>query len=247
MIRRLLAACAALALAGCASMPPGDTARGDPWERLNRQTFALNEAVDTVAIKPAAQFYQAIVPGVVRQGVGNFFGNLGDAWTTLNLFLQVKPRAGLDMGMRTAVNTVLGLGGLLDVAEAAGLERTRSEDLGQTLGFWGLQGGPYLVLPLLGPSTLRDTAARALEIHDSPVRHIWQGAGDRFSVQALQLLDTRANFLSAGRVFDEVALDKYVLMRDAYLSRRRSLIYDGEPPEEGEEAQPAFKKALATP
>ena len=233
-----------LGLGGCATTPPGDIARGDPWERLNRQTFAFNEAVDTVAVKPAAQLYQALVPGLVRQGVGNVFGNIGDAWTTLNLFLQAKPASGLNMGMRTAVNTVLGVGGLFDVAEEAGLERFTSEDLGQTLGFWGIESGPYLVLPLLGPSTLRDTAARALEVNDSPVSRVWHEPRDRNPAQALQLLNTRANLLNASRVFDEVALDKYVLMRDAFLSRRRSLIYDGEPPEDGANTPLPFKKAL---
>ena len=248
MMRRLSAALAltmALGLAGCATTPPGDTARGDPWERLNRQTFAFNEAVDAAAIKPAAQLYQALVPGVVRQGVGNVFGNIGDAWTTVNLFLQAKPAAGLNMGLRTMVNSVLGVGGLFDVADEAGLDRFTSEDLGQTFGYWGIQSGPYLVLPLLGPSTLRDTAARALELNDSPVGRVWHEPRDRNTANALQLLDIRANLLNAGRVFDEIALDKYVLMRDAFLSRRRSQIYDGEPPEEEPNAPAPFKKKLA--
>ncbi len=231
-------------LGGCATTPPGDTARGDPWERFNRQTFAFNEAVDAVAIKPAAQLYQALVPGVVRRGVGNVLGNVGDAWTTVNLFLQAKPAAGLNMGMRTAVNTVLGVGGVFDVAEEAGLERFTSEDLGQTLGYWGIGNGPYLVLPLLGPSTLRDTTARLLEVNDSPINHIWTEPRDHNPVLALQLLDTRANLLTAGRVFDEIALDKYVLLRDAFLSRRRSLIYDGDPPEEGGAGSAPYKKQL---
>ena len=235
----------AFGLGGCAAMPRGDLAPGDPWGRMNRQTFAFNEAVDAVAIKPAAQIYQAVVPNVVRRGIGNVFGNLGDAWTTLNLFLQVKPAAGLNMGMRTAVNTVLGVGGLFDVAEEAGLERFTSEDLGQTLGFWGLQSGPYLVLPMLGPSTLRDTTARFLELNDSPVNHLLHEPRDRNAAWFIQLLDTRANLLTASRVFDEVALDKYVLMRDAYMARRRSLIYDGDPPEDNSNTPPPFKKALA--
>jgi len=247
MSRRLLLAGAlglTLGLTGCATTPPGDVARGDPWERMNRQTFAFNEAVDAAAIKPAAQLYRALVPGLVRQGVGNVFGNIGDAWTTVNLFLQAKPAAGLNMGMRTLVNSLLGVGGVFDVAEEAGLDRFTSEDLGQTFGFWGIQSGPYLVLPLLGPSTLRDTAARALEVNDSPVGRVWHEPRDRNPAQALQLLDTRANLLGASRVFDEVALDKYVLIRDAFLSRRRSLIYDGEPPEDGANSPLPFKKAL---
>lgn len=243
-LRAALAACA-LALAGCATTPPGDTARGDPWERLNRQTFAFNEVIDAAAIKPAAQLYQAVVPGVVRLGVYNVFGNIGDAWTTINLFLQAKPQAGLNMGMRTAVNSVLGIGGVFDVAEEAGLERFTSEDLGQTFGFWGIQSGPYLVLPLLGPSNLRDTTARLLEINDSPVSRVWTEPRDRNPARVLQLLDTRASLLNAGRVFDEIALDKYVLMRDAYLQRRRSLIYDGDPPDDPANAPAPFKKKLA--
>ncbi len=248
MMRRLSAALAltmALGLAGCATTPPGDTARGDPWERLNRQTFAFNEAVDAAAIKPAAQLYQAFVPALVRQGVGNVFGNIGDAWTTVNLFLQAKPAAGLNMGLRTMVNSVLGIGGLFDVADEAGLDHFTSEDLGQTFGYWGIQSGPYLVLPLLGPSTLRDTAARALELNDSPVGRVWHEPRDRNPANALQLLNTRANLLNAGRVFDDIALDKYVLMRDAFLSRRRSQIYDGEPPEEEPNAPAPFKKKPA--
>jgi len=232
-------------LAGCASVPPGETPRGDPWERMNRQTFAFNEVVDQAAIKPAAQLYQALVPGVVRLGVNNVFGNIGDAWTSINLVLQAKPRAALNMGMRTAVNSVLGLGGVLDVAEEAGLERFTSEDLGQTLGFWGIKSGPYLVIPFIGPSNLRDSAAWLLEINDSPVGRIWQEPRDHNPAMALQLLNTRANLLNAGRVFDEIALDKYVLLRDAYLSRRRSQIYDGEPPEDEANGPAAFKKQLA--
>ncbi len=243
LIQPLLLA-ALVVLTGCATTSPGDTAPGDPWERFNRQTFALNEAVDEAAIKPAAQLYQAVVPAVVRTGVGNFFGNIGDAWTTVNLFLQAKPAAGLNMGMRTAVNTVLGVGGLFDVAEEAGLERFTSEDLGQTLGFWGLQSGPYLVVPLLGPSTLRDTAARLLDVNDSAVSRVWQEPRDHNPAAVVQVLNIRASLLNAGRVFDDIALDKYVLLRDAYLSRRRSLIYDGDPPEAGAPGPAPFRKQL---
>lgn len=247
-LRRLLpAACLALAATAAAAQPAseaGKTAAGDPWERYNRHAFVFNELVDAVAIKPAAQFYQAVVPSPVRKGVGNVFGNIGDAWTTFNLFLQAKPAAGLNMGMRTAVNTVLGVGGLFDVAEEAGLERFTSEDLGQTLGFWGIPSGPYLVLPLLGPSTLRDTSARLLEVNDSPIVRVWQEPRDHNPAALLQLLTIRAGLLNAGRVFDEIALDKYVLLRDAYLSRRRSLIYDGEPPEDDAPDQAPYKKLL---
>lgn len=247
MSARLLPAlllAALVALTGCANVPTGAPARGDPWERLNRQTFAFNEAVDQAAIKPAAQLYQAVVPGVVRKGVDQFFGNIGDAWTTINLLLQAKPVAALNMGLRTAVNSVLGFGGVLDLAEEVGLERFTSEDLGQTLGFWGIQSGPYLVLPLLGPSTLRDSAARLLEINDSPVNLVWQEPRDHNPANLLLLVSARANLLNASRVFDQIALDKYVLLRDAYLSRRRSLIYDGEPPDDEAGGPEPYKKQL---
>ncbi len=246
MSRRFALPIALLAalLTGCASMPPGDIARGDPWEKLNRQTFAFNEAVDQAVVKPAAQVYQALVPTLVRQGVGNVFGNIGDAWTTLNLFLQAKPADGLRMGMRTATNSVLGVAGLFDVAEEAGLERFTSEDFGQTMGFWGIQSGPYLILPLLGPSTLRDTAAMFLEVNDSSIGRVWDEPRDYNPALALQLLNTRVSLLAAGRMLDEIALDKYVLLRDVYLSRRRSQIYDGDPPEGSGSSPAAYQKQL---
>jgi phospholipid-binding lipoprotein MlaA len=242
--RRVLAALLALlalGLSGCASMPEGAIARGDPWERMNRQVFAFNEAVDEAAIKPAAQLYQNVVPGFARNGVSNFFGNIGDAWTAANLLFQAKPRQALDMGFRTLVNSVFGLAGLLDVADEMGLERFTREDFGQTLGYWGLKSGPYLVLPLLGPSTLRDTTALVLDFHDSGAGLLWTEPRDSNGATLLQMLNTRSRLLSAGRVLDEIALDKYLLLRDAYLARRRSQIYDGDPPEE-ETAPPPYKR-----
>ncbi|MEK8053430.1 VacJ family lipoprotein [Ideonella sp. DXS22W] len=228
---------AALVLGGCATLPPASDGPGlltqkDPFERFNRHMFAFNEGVDTVAIKPAALIYQNVVPQVLRTGVDNFLGNLGDAWTTVNLFLQAKPAQGLNMGLRTAVNTVFGFGGLLDIADEAGLERTSVEDLGQTLGRWGVKSGPYLVLPFLGPSTLRDGAGLVLDIRDSGPALVFKEPQDRYGATGIQLLNTRVKLLNAGRVLDDIALDKYVLMRDAYLARRRSLIYDGDPPED---------------
>lgn len=232
----------ALGLSGCASMPEGALARGDPWERMNRQVFSFNEAVDEAAIKPAALVYQNLVPAVVRTGVNNVFANMGDAWTTANLLLQAKPKQALDMGFRTLVNSVFGLVGVFDVADELGLERFASEDFGQTLGYWGLKSGPYLVLPLLGPSTLRDTTAMLLDVKDSGASVLWKEPRDRNGATVLQLLNTRVKLLNAGRVLDDIALDKYVLLRDAFLARRRSLIYDGEPPDE--ESAPAPYKRL---
>ena len=229
-------------LGACASLPGEGLNRADPWETFNRQVFAFNEGVDRAAIKPAAQAYQAVVPSLARAGVNNFFGNLGDLWTSANLMLQAKPRAALEMGMRAGVNTLFGLGGVLEVAEGLGLERIASEDFGQTLGYWGLGSGPYLVLPLLGPSTLRDATGLALELKDSPSARLWQEPRDRNASSLLQVLNTRVRLLSAGQLLDDIALDKYILLRDAFLARRKSQIYDGEPPDD--DAAPAPYKSL---
>ena len=229
-------------LGGCASVPGEGASHADPWETFNRQIFAFNEGVDRVAVKPAAQVYQAVVPSLARTGVNNFFGNLGDFWTSANLLLQAKPRAALEMGMRAGVNTLFGVGGLLEVAEDLGLERIASEDFGQTLGYWGLGSGPYLVLPLLGPSTLRDATGLALDLKDSPSSRVWQEPRDRNASTLLQLLNTRVKLLNAAQLLDDIALDKYILLRDAFLARRKSQIYDGEPPDD--DAAPAPYKSL---
>ncbi len=237
-----LLACSLL-LGACASLPGEGKTRIDPWEAYNRQIFEVNEVVDKVAVKPVAEAYRAVLPKLVRTGVANFFNNIADYWTSANLMLQVKPRQSLEMGMRAVVNTTLGLGGIMDFADEIGLERFTVEDFGQTLGYWGLRSGPYLVLPLLGPSTLRDTAALALDFKDSGASLVWHGARERNIATVVQLVNARVQLLGAGQFLDEIALDKYVLLRDAYLSRRKSLIYDGEPPDD-ESAPAAFKNLI---
>lgn len=218
---------------GCATIPPdAGTHRGDPFERVNRHVFEFNEGLDKAVIKPAAQVYQKVLPQFARQGISNFFGNLGDAWTSVNLLLQAKPEPAVLMGMRTAVNTVFGIGGLLDVAEEAGLERLTVEDFGQTLGRWGLGTGPYLVLPMLGPSNLRDATGRLLDVPSSGPDVVFSRARDRNQALLMQILDVRVELFGAERMLNQMALDKYTLIRDAYLARRRSLVYDGDPPEE---------------
>lgn len=202
----------------------------DPFEPFNRGVFAFNDAVDTAVLAPLARGYRAVVPQPLRTMVGNFFGNFGDAWSTLNLFLQAKPALGLQMGMRVATNSVFGLGGLLDIATEAGLER-QNEDFGQTLGHWGVPSGPYLVLPLLGPSAVRETAALPLDRGWGPALAFSHDA-DVYGLTFLSLLDTRASLLGASRVLDDVALDKYSFLRDAYLARRRNLVHDGNPPDD---------------
>jgi phospholipid-binding lipoprotein MlaA len=248
----VLALWAALGLGGCSTIPSFNASRlaastgptteqTDPWERFNRAVFGFNEVVDTAVVRPVAEAYRGVVPRWVRTGVDNVFGNLGDVWSTANLLLQGKPRLAFDMGKRVATNTVFGIFGILDVAEEVGLER-HSEDFGQTLGVWGVSSGPYLVLPLLGPSTVRDGAARFVDTSYSPERLGFREVRDRNSAFALEALQTRVNLLNAGRVLDDVALDKYIFLRDAYLARRRNQVYDGEPPEDKAPPAPAPTK-----
>lgn len=216
----------------------------DPLEPWNRKVYAFNDAIDEAVLKPVATAYRKVVPEPARQVLGNFLGNFGDAWSTVNHFLQGKVQTGLEMMMRVSVNTVFGLGGLIDIGSDMGLER-RDEDFGQTLGRWGVPAGPYLVWPLLGPSSLRETAAMPLDRGVGPGLAINDG-GVVTGLTVLQIVDTRSKLLGASRLLDDVALDKYVFVRDAYLSRRRSQVYDGDPPPEPEEAEPP-KRSFGQP
>jgi phospholipid-binding lipoprotein MlaA len=217
-------ACAAwvLALAGCAVGPNPR----DPFEPFNRGMMQFNEGVDAVVLKPAATVYRGAVPPLVRTGVSNFFGNLGDAWSAVNSLLQFKIQDAAENFMRFNVNTFFGLGGLLDVASELRIERHK-EDFGQTLGRWGVPAGPYIVLPLLGPSTLRDTVALPVDRRADPVRNV-DDTGTREGLYVLRAVDIRSNLLRAGSVLDEAALDKYSFTRDAHLQRRRAQIFDKE-------------------
>jgi phospholipid-binding lipoprotein MlaA len=222
---------------GCATVQPGGTGaaatpppKEDPWESFNRKVYAFNEVVDENLLKPVATAYRKVVPQLVRTGVSNFFGNLGDVWSAANHLLQGKVHHGLDMGMRVATNTFFGLGGLLDPATEFGLVR-RSEDFGQTLGRWGVGPGPYLVLPFLGPSTLRDTGGLIVDRQAAPSQLAKTDAAS-YAITTLQVVDLRASLLDAGKLLDEVSLDKYSFLRQAYLSRRLDQVYDGAPPME---------------
>jgi phospholipid-binding lipoprotein MlaA len=227
----------AVACTGCATPP--DANPRDPLESFNRGVFQFNDGVDKALFKPAATVYRDLTPALVRTGVGNFLGNLDDVWSFVNSVLQLKPRAAVNNFMRFNVNTVFGLGGILDVASAAGIERQR-EDFGQTLGRWGLPPGPYLVLPFLGPSTVRDTAALPVDMAADIVGNL-DHIATRNSIKLIDLLDTRAGLLPAGDALDEVALDKYSFTRDAFLQRRRNAVYDGEPPEEAPDTRPPVR------
>lgn len=222
----------AIALAAAATMLGGCATKGtpgDPFEPYNRVAFKFNDAVDQAALKPAATAYKRVLPGFVQTGVNNFFGNLSDVWSAANNLMQGKGEAGLSDVTRVAVNTTFGLAGLLDIASEAGL-RKHYEDFGQTLGYWGVPSGPYLVLPILGPSTVRDTAGLPLDLAANPWNHVdpshvrnW-GAG-------LRVVDTRSTLLDASNLLEEAALDRYVFIRDGFLQRRQSQVFDGEVPD----------------
>lgn len=203
----------------------------DPWEPFNRKVESFNTAVDDAAFKPLAEGYRKVLPQPVRTGVGNFFGNLVDAWSVVNHLLQGKVVSAAQMTLRVASNTVFGLGGVLDPATEFGLEK-QSEDLGQTLGHWGVPTGPYLVLPLLGPANVRDGVARPVDVYAVGLGAWGAEPAVAWGTSGLELVHLRSELLSATNLLDDIALDRYTFVRDAYLARRRNLVWDGNPPEE---------------
>ncbi|HEU4778153.1 MAG TPA: VacJ family lipoprotein [Telluria sp.] len=214
---------AAAALSGCAGPNPRD-----PYETFNRAMFKFNDTVDQVALKPAATAYRAVLPSFVQTGVNNFFGNMADAWSAVNNLLQGKGEAGMSDVTRFTLNSTFGLLGLLDIASQAGLPK-HNEDFGQTLGHWGVPSGPYLMLPLFGASTVRDTAALPLDFNGD----IWRYKEPiylRNIGTATRAVDQRANLLDASSLLEDAALDRYEFVRDGFLQRRESKVYDGEEP-----------------
>ena len=214
---------------GCATAPGGNPA--DPFEPFNRSVFSFNDKVDMAVIKPVATVYRDITPSPIRTGVTNFFGNVSDAWSAVNNALQAKPEFALDSLFRVTVNTLFGLGGILDVAGEARIPK-HTEDFGQTLGHWGVPSGPYLVLPVLGPSTVRDTAALLVDIQGDAVTAA-SNVATRNTLTATRAVSIRARLLDAGDLLDEASLDKYSFAREIHLQRRRSLV--GRNPVEKEE------------
>ena len=203
---------AALALSGCAAT---GTNPQDPYESFNRKVQSFNDGVDDAVLKPVAKAYETVTPQPVRTGVGNFFGNVGDLWSMVNHVLQGNGEQAYNHMVRFTTNTVLGLGGLLDIATEMGLDR-KKQNFGQTLGAWGVQPGPYLVLPLFGPSTVRDTLAMPVDWQGNPLADL-RPVAHRNSLLGLRVVNDRARLLKAGNVVDAVALDRYALMRDFYL------------------------------
>ncbi len=222
---------AALLLVGCASGPSANPK--DPLEPMNRSISRFNDVVDDNVLKPVATGYKENVPALVQTGVRNVFNNLSDIWSTVNNGLQLKGRHAAESFARVLVNSTAGIYGLFDVASNLNLER-HPEDFGQTLGYWGVPNGPYLVLPLFGPSTVRDgTSSFAVDTQFDVVRQL-DHVPTRNTALGLRIVDKRASLLKAGNLLEEASLDKYAFTRDAYLQYRRSQIYDGYPPDEDE-------------
>ncbi|HYW56310.1 MAG TPA: VacJ family lipoprotein [Polaromonas sp.] len=205
-------------LQGCATGPNPR----DPFEPFNRSVSRFNDGLDEAIVKPVAKAYQGVVPSPVRTGVNNFFGNLSDVWSFFNSVFQLKPLEANESLMRVGVNTLFGMGGVLDVASEMGLERNR-QDFGKTLGRWGVETGPYLVLPILGPSTVRDASALVVDAKGDLVMQL-DHIRTRNSLAVLRGVDQRATVLRAGDVLEQAALDKYSFTRDSYLQRRGAVL-----------------------
>jgi phospholipid-binding lipoprotein MlaA len=215
---RWLAIALVALLVGCATGPNANPK--DPFEPFNRGITSFNDGLDQVVLKPVATAYVAVTPSVVRSGVTNFFSNLSDAWTFVNSVLQLRPQKALESLMRFNVNTFFGLGGVLDIASEMNIPK-HNEDLGKTLGRWGVPSGPYVVLPLFGPSTVRDSLTIVTESQYDPISRI-NPSSDRLAATGLRIVNSRANFLRLGNLLDDAALDKYSFTRDAFLAKRNA-------------------------
>ncbi len=195
---------------------------------MNRGVYAFNQAVDKAAIKPAATLYDAITPDFVNRAITNFFGNLRDVPSALNDLLQGKVLLAFEGAMRVSVNSTLGLAGLIDVGTEMGLEK-RNEDFGQTMGVWGIDSGPYVVLPLLGPSSGRDALGTVVGFLIDPLLILTHGSAE-YAAVGLRVVDDRARLLVIDAILGTAAMDEYNYVRDAYLQRRHGLVHDGDPP-----------------
>jgi len=224
---RLSLLLASLVLGGCASTHHNPE---DPFEPFNRGVYQFNEAVDKAVVKPAAKGYNTVMPAPGRMMVSNFFSNLDDVIVTINDLLQFKVLWAVSDSGRILVNSTIGLYGFVDVASQVGLEK-HDEDFGQTLGRWGVGSGPYLILPVLGPSSVRDSVGLYADIRAGVLRRV-KYVDTRNQLYATDKLRERASLLNQEKVLDEAMIDRYSFIRDAYLQRRRSLIYDGNPPRE---------------
>lgn len=221
-------AVAAVMLGGCATS--GNPK--DPIEGFNRAVFSFNDGLDKAVIKPVAQGYEYAMPAPIRTGVSNFLSNVADVFISVNNLLQGKPAdAASDFG-RVVVNSTFGILGLFDVASEMGMEK-HDEDFGQTFGRWGVGDGPYVVLPILGPRTARDTVGEILDLKADPIANV-DHVPTRNVLLVTRVVNERVALLPADKLIEEAALDKYSYIRDAYLQRRRFKIYDGNPPRQSD-------------
>lgn len=225
-------ACALSALVlGVAALQGCATAQNkDPLEPFNRKVFSFNEAVDNAVLKPVATGYVNVTPKLMRTGISNFVNNIKDVWSAINLVLQGRPGDAAQEVLRVSLNSTLGLAGFIDIARPMGLDR-HNEDFGQTLAVWGVPQGAYLVLPILGPSSTRDVADLPGSWYFSPSA-LFREPRDANPVRVLTIVNARAQLLEASNLFGDIALDRYAFLRDAYLQRRISLVYNGDPPDE---------------
>lgn len=222
--RLLLLAFLTAVLAGCATSQSGADRSVDPYEGFNRKVYGFNNGVDKYFLKPVTKTYRFITPDFVEKGVSNFFSNLLEIRNILNALLQGKGGKAVDYSGRFVFNSTIGLGGLFDVASPMGIEKTEGEDFGQTLGAWGVGSGPYIVLPFLGPSNVRDGVSLPVDIYADPVTYL-ESSHARNGLTFLEIVDTRAKLLETEKLLTG---DRYVFIRDAYLQRRNYLVNDGE-------------------
>lgn len=223
-------------LQGCATTSGAAADPRDPWEGMNRKVYAFNDKLDEAVLRPVAQTYVDVVPSVVRTGVRNVLGNLGDVWTFVNATLQLKGQVAVESFARVVVNSTLGLYGMFDLATPGGIEKHK-EDLGQTLGHWGVKPGPYVVLPVFGPATLRDTAAMPVDWQASPSQY-FEGSSTRLGVKLLGATELRAGLLKTTDAVKQASLDPYSFVRDAWLQKRENDVYDGNPPTDFDYSDP---------
>ena len=218
-----------LLVTGCASVDPEFADPRDPYESYNRSMYAFNDALDSAILKPIGKGYNAIVPAPVNRGITNFFNNLEDLTSAVNNLLQLKVNRAFNDVSRVAINSTIGVLGFMDVASNMDLPRT-DEDFGQTLGAWGAESGPYIVLPLLGPSSGRDAVGTVVDWFIDPIDYI-EDDETRLIMRATKVVDKRADLLTASNVVEQAAIDPYAFVRDAYLQRRQNQVFDGNPPE----------------
>ena len=229
MIRRLLLLTLPFVLlTGCASLPPGHTVdERDPWERYNRAMFSFNDNVDKAVLKPVAQTYKATIPAVIRDRVTHFFANLSDLASVVHHTLQAEPRSALESTGRFVVNSTVGLFGLFDPASSIGLART-NEDAGLTLGRWGVGHGPYVMLPLFGPSSLRDAVGTAADMRmDITGELLNPDSSERAALIGVRVVDLRTGLLEIEKGVDLISFDRYISVRSGYFARRERLLEQG--------------------